>query len=84
MPISLTLTPFDHFQIRLTFAVTPNLILEPCHSSFQPFSMTSFIPTSLPEGEVEQQQRVFIQIQNTNENCILPTPRFSFSFVWWG
>ena len=31
MPISLILTPFDHFQIRLTFAVTPNLILEPCH-----------------------------------------------------
>ena len=30
MPISLILTPFDHFQIRLTFAVTPNLILEPC------------------------------------------------------
>ena len=24
------LTPFDHFQIRPTFAVTPNLILEPC------------------------------------------------------
>ena len=31
MPISLILTPFDHFQIRPTFAVTPNLILEPCH-----------------------------------------------------
>ena len=31
VPISLILTPFDHFQIRLTFAVTPNLILEPCH-----------------------------------------------------
>ena len=30
MPISLILTPFDHFQIRPTFAVTPNLILEPC------------------------------------------------------
>ena len=30
MPISLILTPFDHFQIRLFFAVTPNLILEPC------------------------------------------------------
>ena len=30
MPISLILTPFDHYQIRLTFAVTPNLILEPC------------------------------------------------------
>ena len=30
VPISLILTPFDHFQIRLTFAVTPNLILEPC------------------------------------------------------
>ena len=31
MPISLSLTPFDHFQIRLPFAVAPNLILEPCH-----------------------------------------------------
>ena len=31
MPISLILTPLDHFQINLTFAVTPNLILEPCH-----------------------------------------------------
>ena len=30
MPFSLILTPFDHFQIRPTFAVTPNLILEPC------------------------------------------------------
>ena len=30
MPISLILTPFDHFQIRPTFAVTPNLILESC------------------------------------------------------
>ena len=30
MPISPILTPFDHFQIRPTFAVTPNLILEPC------------------------------------------------------
>ena len=30
MPISLILTPFDYFQIRPTFAVTPNLILEPC------------------------------------------------------
>ena len=29
MPFSLILTPFDHFQIRPTFAVTPNLILEP-------------------------------------------------------
>ena len=34
MPISLTLTPFDHFQIRLTFAVTPNLIHEPCRMHF--------------------------------------------------
>ena len=34
MPISLILTPFDHFQIRPTFAVTPNLILEPCHTTF--------------------------------------------------
>ena len=33
MPISLILTPFDHFQIRPTFAVTPNLILEPCLST---------------------------------------------------
>ena len=31
MPITLILTPFDRFQIRPTFAVTPNLILEPCH-----------------------------------------------------
>ena len=31
MPISLILTPFDYFQIRPSFAVTPNLILEPCH-----------------------------------------------------
>ena len=31
MAISLILIPFDHFQICLTFAVTPNLILEPCH-----------------------------------------------------
>ena len=30
MPISLILTTFDYFQIRPTFAVTPNLILEPC------------------------------------------------------
>ena len=30
IPISLILTPVDHFQICLTFAVTPNLILEPC------------------------------------------------------
>ena len=35
MPISLILTPFDHFQIRLTFAVTPNPILEPCHMQFE-------------------------------------------------
>jgi len=31
MPISLILTPFDYFQIHPSFAVTPNLILEPCH-----------------------------------------------------
>ena len=31
MPFSLNLTPFDHFQMCPTFAVTPNLILEPCH-----------------------------------------------------
>ena len=31
MPISLVLTPFDYFQIHPSFAVTPNLILEPCH-----------------------------------------------------
>ena len=31
MSISLILTPFDHFHICPTFAVTPNLILEPCH-----------------------------------------------------
>ena len=30
MPISLILTPFDYFQIRPSFGVTPNLILEPC------------------------------------------------------
>ena len=30
MPISLILTPFDYFQIRPTFEVTPNLIIEPC------------------------------------------------------
>ena len=35
MPISLILTPFDHFQIRPTFAVTPNLILELCHILFR-------------------------------------------------
>ena len=34
MPISLILTPFDYFQIRPSFAVTPNLILEPCHIQF--------------------------------------------------
>ena len=31
MPISLISTPFARFQIRLTLAVHPNLILEPCH-----------------------------------------------------
>ena len=30
MPISFIFTPFDYFQINLSFAVTPNLILEPC------------------------------------------------------
>ena len=30
MPISLILTQFDYFQIPPSFAVTPNLILEPC------------------------------------------------------
>ena len=30
MPISPISTPFDYFQIRPSFAVTPNLILEPC------------------------------------------------------
>ena len=30
MPISLISTPFARFQIRLTLAVHPNLILEPC------------------------------------------------------
>ena len=34
MPISLILTPFDYFQIRPSFAVTPNLILEPCPRPF--------------------------------------------------
>ena len=34
MPISLILTPFDYFQIRPSFAVNPNLILEPCHKQF--------------------------------------------------
>ena len=34
MPFSLNLTPFDHFQMCPTFAVTPNLILEPCLASF--------------------------------------------------
>ena len=34
MPISLILTPFDYFQIHLSFAVTPNLILEPCLINF--------------------------------------------------
>ena len=32
MPISLISTPFDHFQLRLTLAVNPNLILEPCRT----------------------------------------------------
>ena len=32
MPISLILTSFDYFQIRPSFAVTFNLILEPCHT----------------------------------------------------
>ena len=34
MPISLISTPFARFQIRLTLAVHPNLILEPCHTRF--------------------------------------------------
>ena len=53
VPISLILTPFDHFQIRLTFAVTPNLILEPCHificdiSYFITFHTMRSFPTRL-------------------------------------
>ena len=41
MPISLISTPFARFQIRVTLAVHPNLILEPCpkqlpEATFQP------------------------------------------------
>ena len=36
-PISLILTPFDYFQIRPTFAVTPNLILQPCLRCFDKY-----------------------------------------------
>ena len=36
MPISLISTPFDHFQLRLTLAVNPNLILEPCRTQLLP------------------------------------------------
>ena len=43
MPISLILTPFDHFQICPTFAVNPNLILEPC-----PMQMVNMIYTDAP------------------------------------
>ena len=37
MPISLISTPFARFQIRLTLAVHPNLILEPCPMAFEAF-----------------------------------------------
>ena len=45
MPFSLILTPFDHFQIRPTFAVTPNLILEPCHNWVQNWGRSKLCPT---------------------------------------
>jgi len=46
MPISLISTPFDSFQVRPTFAVTPNLILEPClilTSTRNPWALNSII-----------------------------------------
>ena len=46
MPISLILTPFDHFQICPTFAVTPNLILEPCPMFIFLFSSFSCLVSS--------------------------------------
>ena len=47
VPISLILTPFDHFQIRLTFAVTSNLILEPGYLLQPP---THPLPLTHPSG----------------------------------
>ena len=49
---------------------------------FHRSSTTSFILNilliSLPEGEAEEKQLVYIRILNTNENCLLPLPRSSF------
>ena len=47
MAISLISTPFDHFQLRLTLAVNPNLILEPCHTDFT-ISTESLTSTDSP------------------------------------
>ena len=43
MPISPILTPFDCFQIRPSFAVTPNLILEPCHTYIAMIAMYALV-----------------------------------------
>ena len=47
MPISLILTSFDYFQIRPSFTVTPNLILEPCHIQALRKKTTTFFATSV-------------------------------------
>ena len=51
MPISLILTPFDYFQIHPSFAVTPNLILEPCLNLT---SLTSVPIASVSVGAAKQ------------------------------
>ena len=59
MPISLILTQFDYFQIPPSFAVTPNLILEPrltwlTHllSFFSPKVVQLLVSLGVPFGNV--------------------------------
>ena len=62
MPISLILTPFDHFQICPTFAVNPNLILEPCLILLTQVPLNLITATTLmlvKSGQLEDRGLVF-------------------------
>ena len=65
MPISLILTSFDYFQIRPSFAVTPNLILEPCLRITRPATITNLSITVI---ELPQQKE---SIQGSNLKQLL-------------
>ena len=79
MPISLILTPFDHFQIRQTFAVTPNLILEPCHTESYP-TVDAFFPQ---RGAIWYQGETNVWNENRDlYGCAFPAMIDTWRKIW--